>query len=398
VTSSIEEAVARIRAWGERRAWCGYDPYDGLSSPLAPALSLGTPLGRRVLVQAVKRSPLNLRPLLLIPPGRNAKAIGLIASAYARLWAATGDETARREGGRWLHWLLEHHRGGAAGTAWGYNFDVQTRFFAYGSETPNTIATSFAAHALLDGVSLLEDERWTAGVRSTVGWLRDRALADGTRGAYFRYVPREGELVHNANLLACGVLARAATVLEDAVLLEPAASALGVSLEAQRADGSWPYSDGPAGRWVDNFHTGYVLESLAHCAAAGMAVGDALDRGFDYWERELFLADGTPKYTPTELYPIDAHCYATAVDTWMAVSNVREEALPLAERTARLLVERMLDPRGFVRFQQCRFWTSAVPFVRWTTAPAFKALAGLLLARRVSSVVQPGELSRARVD
>ena len=398
MTSSIEEAVARIRAWGEGRAWCGYDPYDGLSSPLSPVLSLGTTLGRRAFVQAVKRSPVNLRPLLLIPPGRNAKAIGLVASAYARLWAATGDETARRESGRWLDWLLEHHRGGDAGTAWGYNFDVQTRFFAYGSETPNTIATSFAAHAFLDGVLLLPDERWMPGVRSTVRWLEERGLAERERRAYFRYVPEEGELVHNANLLACGVLARAATVLEDAALLEPAVPALAASLEAQRADGSWPYSDGPAGRWVDNFHTGYVLESLAHCAAAGMAVGDAADRGFDYWERELFLADGTPKYTPAQLYPIDAHCYATAVDTWVAVSNVRERALPLAEQTARLLVERMLDPRGFVRFQESRFWTSAVPFVRWTTAPAFKALAGLLLARRVSRPVQEKELSRARLD
>jgi hypothetical protein len=314
------------------------------------------------------------------------------------LWATTGDETARREAGRWLDWLLEHHRGGEAGTAWGYNFDVQTRFFAYESETPNMIATSFAAHALLDGVSLLESERWAEGVRSTVRWLEERALVDDESGAYFRYLPERGGLIHNANLLACGVLARAAMVLEDTVLLEPAAAPLAASLEAQRADGAWPYSEGPAGRWVDNFHTGYVLESLAHCAAAGMAVGDAVDRGFDYWERELFLADGTPKYTPAQLYPIDAHCYATAIDAWVAGSHLRKGALSHAERTARLLVERMLDRRGFVRFQKRRLWTNAVPFVRWTTAPSFKALAGLLLARRVSSSVHPKELSRARLD
>src|SRR5262249_54917566 len=153
-------------------------------------------------------------------------------------------------------------------------FDVQTRFFAYRSETPNMIATSFAAHALLDGVSLLESERWTEGVRSTVRWLEERALVDDDSGAYFRYLPEQGGLIHNANLRACGVLARAAMVLEDTVLLEPAAAPLATSLEAQRADGAWPYSEGPAGRWVDNFHTGYVLESLAHCAAAGLAVGD----------------------------------------------------------------------------------------------------------------------------
>jgi hypothetical protein len=37
----------------------------------------------------------------------------------------------------------------------------------------------------------------------------------------------------------------------------------------------------------------------------------------------------------------------------------------------------MLDPAGFVRFQQRRHWASNVPFVRWTTAPSFRALAAL---------------------
>ena len=52
-----------------------------------------------------------------------------------------------------------------------------------------------------------------------------------------------------------------------------------------------------------------------------------------------------------------------------------------AERLARLLVDAMLDARGFVHFQQRRLWKSRVAFVRWTTAPSFRALAGLLLAR-----------------
>jgi hypothetical protein len=47
-----------------------------------------------------------------------------------------------------------------------------------------------------------------------------------------------------------------------------------------------------------------------------------------------------------------------------------------------LLVERMLAPSGYVWFQERRLFTSRVPFIRWTTAPAFRALAGLLVAER----------------
>jgi hypothetical protein len=198
---------------------------------------------------------------------------------------------------------------------------------------------------------------------------------------HFRYVSGEDELVHNANALACAVLARTAQATGDESLLPPARTALSVTARAQRDDGSWPYSDGPRGNWVDNFHTAYVLESLAHCVDLLPDVAGRLERGLDYWARSLFLADGTPKYEPEHTYPVDSHCYASAIDTWIAVAAIRPDWRIRAEQLARSLIERMLDPAGFVHFQQRRLWTSRVPFVRWTTAPSFRALAGLVLAR-----------------
>jgi hypothetical protein len=369
LTNAIEDALARIRAWGEARDWKGYDPYDGLNSPAAPVLSLGTRLGRRLLTQIVKRSPLNLRPVLGIRPDWNAKALGLVASAYARLWTATGDESARREAERWLIWLEEHHSGDASGMAWGYHFDVETRFFSYPRGSANTIATSFVARAFLDGHELLADERWREPALAAARYLSSNMLDEE---GYFRYLPHEHELVHNANLLACAVLARAGH-------LDPVEKSLEISLRAQRDDGSWPYAEGPRGSWVDNFHTAYVLESLAVCEPAFPEVRTALERGLSYWERELFLPDGTPKYAVGHVYPIDAHCYASAVDAWIAVGRL-EPAL----RTASLLAERMIDPSGYAWFQKRRFWTNRVPFIRWTTAPSFCALAGVLSLQSLS--------------
>jgi hypothetical protein len=377
VTVDVAGAVERIRAWGEARDWRGYDPYDGLTSPAVPVLTLGTPLGRRVLTQAVKLSPLNVRPALGIRPDWNAKALGLVASGYARLAAAQGDASARAQAARWLGWLAEHPTAGSGEFAWGYPFPVQTRFFAYAGGTPNTIATSFVAHALLDGVELLDDVRWGEPALGAARFLASRMRTDG----YFRYVPGEDELVHNANVLACGVLARTARLLGEDSLLEPVPAALARTLDAQREDGSWPYADDADGAWVDNFHTAYVLESLALAEGLHPELEPSLARGVDYWERALFLAEGTPKYTPERTHPIDAHCYASAIDAWLAVRGVRPQGIARAERLALLLIGTMLDPVGYVHFQQRRFWTSRVPFVRWTTAPSFRALAGLLLVR-----------------
>ena len=370
-------ALDAIRRWGEARDWRGYDPYDALNSPFAAVLTLGTKPGRRVFTQVVKRSPVNLRPLLRIPPAWNTKAIALVASGYARLGTAREDDTARAAARRWLDWLVEHSTADI-GLGWGYHFDVQTRFFSYKAETPNVIATTFAAHALLDGAELLDDGKYADAARESVRFLLERMLDDGGETPYFRYLASERELVHNANVLACSVAARTAAV-GGGLVDDRVPAAVRTSLDAQRDDGSWPYAEGSSGDWVDNFHTGYVLEALGLCDQLDGRVRPALERGFGYWERELFLEDGTPKYTPSSLYPIDAHNYAQAVETRVSASGWRPDALERADRCASLLVERMLNPRGYVDFQQGRVLRNRVPFVRWTTAPAFRALARLEL-------------------
>jgi hypothetical protein len=378
LTNANSGALTQIRRWGEERDWRGYDPYDALNSPHARYLTMGTSLGRRLLTQAVKLSPLNLRPLLRIAPAWNAKAIALVASAYARL-AAAGDETAGDHARRWLDWLVVNNSADN-GLGWGYHFDVQTRFFSYPRGTPNVIATSFAAHALLDGQDLLGDERWGEAAERSCEFLIARLLEDDGERLYFRYLPAEKELVHNANVLGCSVLARTSALLGRDDLGETARRALSASLEAQRPDGSWPYAAGEGHGWVDNFHTGYVLEGLAICEPI-VPVRSHLERGVDYWERELFLPDGTPKYFAERIWPIDAHNYAQAIETWLAVASWRPGALDAAERCAGQLVERMLTRDGHVAFQRRRWWTSRVPYVRWTTAPAFRALAQLELVR-----------------
>jgi hypothetical protein len=203
-------------------------------------------------------------------------------------------------------------------------------------------------------------------------------LVESERGPYFRYIPGDDKLIHNCNLLASAVLHRAGRLAGRADLSDICARTVRTSLAAQRDDGSWPYSEWSGEGWVDNFHTGYVLESLATCRDVG-GVEPALARGIDFWAREMFLPDATPKYYPDHVEPIDAHCYAQAIDTWLAVGG--EEALAAAERVAERLADSMVRPDGSVVFQRRRLITNRVPFVRWTAAPSFRALARLMYRR-----------------
>lgn len=259
------------------------------------------------------------------------------------------------------------------------HFDVQTRFFAYPAGSPNTIATTFVAHGLLDAAERLDAPQWIEPAAEAARFLISSMLDEGEGGRYFRYIPADGKLIHNANLLACALLMRVGRLAGRDDLRAVAADAIGTSLRAQRADGSFPYSDWSGQGWVDNFHTGYVLESLAACVDEP-GVRASLERGVAFWARELFLADGTPKYYAESATPYDGHCYAQAIDTWLALDAIGLPGLAQAERIAALLVRDMLRPDGSVVFRRGRRVTSRVAFVRWTTAPAFRALARLLWA------------------
>jgi hypothetical protein len=193
-------------------------------------------------------------------------------------------------------------------------------------------------------------------------------------------VPGEPAAVHNANLLAALVLCEAAELCGEEGWVAEALACARFSAARQAADGSWPYSEEPYGRWVDGFHTGFVLEGLARVVRA---TGDeplrgALERGTAFYVAQLFGPTGEPKYYPAKPYPLDALSAAQGVETLhVALGGPAARAIPgQLEWIARHLVR----PDGRVAYQVHRGWTDRREFPRWSSAPLMSALAGVAAA------------------
>src|SRR5713101_162067 len=92
----LEVQIRRIVAYCQANDWAGYDPYDVVNSRFFAFLPfLNSRLPRLVLTQALKRSPINIRRLLLVPKTQNPKAIALFLSAFlnlSRIGAATAGD------------------------------------------------------------------------------------------------------------------------------------------------------------------------------------------------------------------------------------------------------------------------------------------------------------------
>jgi hypothetical protein len=386
---SLEQVFDSLAAWCRARDYAGHDPFDALNSRLFQSTPLArSRLARLAWTQAFKRSPVNLRRLARVPAQRNAKGTALFALAWlarARTGDVKGDvrDEARREAATLLDDLTDARIETARGVAWGYNFDWQGRAFFAPKGTPTVVPTAFAVRALAEASHDLSGASSPASVggrgadylnlaRAACEFiLRELNRSDETPGEFcFSYTPFDRTRVFNASLLAAEALAAVGALTNEDELKREAVRAARYVVRRQREDGSWAYGAEGFQTWSDNFHTAFVLSSLArivdNCEDCREEFSTALLRGFDFWRARFFRADGFPKFTPTRDYPADAHSAGAALVALADVRALSNDALTLAEKIARWSVENLFDARGFFHYQLRRTHRVRTPYMRWS--------------------------------
>jgi hypothetical protein len=368
--------------YGQAAGWAGYDPYDALNSRVFKALPvLDFRLARLALTQAVKRSPINLRPLLLIPKTPNPKGIALVLSSLIKLERARlidGDELIRSM----AYKLLSLRTPDKRSASWGYNFDWQTRSYLVPKATPNIICSAFAANALLDCYERSLRDAWLEIAVSTANFVLNTLFwREESTVACFSYTPIERARVHNANLLGAALLCRVSRLSGEKRFLEPALDAAHYSICRQREDGSWPYGEAPTQKWVDNFHTGFNLIALRriHDTASTTEFDGSIRKGFEFYKSHFFRNDGAPKYFHNATYPIDIHCVAQSIITLAEFADEGKGHIELACSVWNWALANMWDRRGYFYYQKSPYGTVKVPFMRWSQAWMLLAISTLLL-------------------
>src|SRR5688572_19815466 len=173
--SSIEQVFEELLLWCRRHNFAGHDPFDALNSRLLRATPFThSPTARLLWTQLVKRSPLNLRTLALVPAQKNPKGTALFALASLSRYRRLKTVESEREARELLDELLRMRIVGYSGAAWGYNFDWQSRHFFAPRGTPMIVPTAFATHALLEAYDAFNDDKYLETARSSCEFiLRD---------------------------------------------------------------------------------------------------------------------------------------------------------------------------------------------------------------------------------
>jgi hypothetical protein len=380
----ISESIERLTTWLVEHNFRGYDTFDGLSSKLLRPLTFENCALRTVLLQGVRRFPLNVRPLLGIPMAHSSKGMGFLARGFMRLHSATGDEAWARKAEMALNWLLEHKSPGYSGACWGNHFDYQSREFYLPKGVPTVVWTSLIGQAFVDAYKHFgKDNYLSTAVSACEHILADLKTFPDGEGVCITYVPGMESLVHNANTLGASLLARTYAIKGDDRYLELAQKAIQYTAQHQRPDASWYYGERDALHWVDNFHTAYVLDCFKHYTES---TGDRrytphMIGGYEYWKKAFFLEDGTPRYYNRRTLPIDIQCSSQAIDTLVFFKDYDADSLALAAKVARWTIANMQDSSGYFYYRRYQYGiVNKTPTLHWGQATMLCALAGLYSA------------------
>src|SRR5262249_48788821 len=122
--------------------------------------------------------------------------------------------------------------------------------------------TSLIGHAYIDAFEATQDDWFLRVAESACRWILELPREKTDRGECISYLSHVQSSIHNANMLGAGLLARAAQHTGDQECRRVARAGMEYSCTRQRSDGSWWYAEEAKYHWIDNFHTGYNLDSL----------------------------------------------------------------------------------------------------------------------------------------
>lgn len=332
-----------------------------------------------------KRQSDRLRGFFAIEPQKYPQAQSIIARAYLKMYHTSGKSTYLKEADALLEWLKNARVQEYSHYCWGQPYDWYSGK-VIAANTPRTTVTSQVSHAFLDMYETTNDEQYLQIAVDAcqfflkeMNWDRD---ADGD--ICFPYTTKDAYHIHNANILAASVLIRTWYYCEEENFLQTGMKSLQFTLKHQNEDGSWYYwaPPDPIKGKIDNYHTGFVLESISvikRYLGERFHAEDTYDRGVRYYIAQFFQDGIIPKMTPESIYPIDIQSCAQSIITLGEINSEFPETIDQMIHICDWTIENMYDPEGYFYYRIYKDQTiDKSQYIRWGESWMLRALSMLI--------------------
>lgn len=375
----IEDIILKHYNYLKSVNFKGWDVLDGLNSKLFQKSPFYRNKNFRLLwIQLCRKSPISFRRITQVPKEYNPKALALFISGLLNLFYHFQEERFLEQALALHEELMQLKSDNYSGLSWGYNFDWQARAFYVPKFKPNMVCSVFAGHAFLDLFETIQDEQYLTNAKSIARFIKENLISVNEKDrTCFAYIPGESAIIHNVNLLGAGFLSRLfyLTGIELYQLL--AEKSVRFSVDHQRHDGAWVYGKQRHHQWVDNFHTGYNLVSIYNYQYYCMdkQFEQAIINGVNFHVKNHFTEKVLPKYTDNNLYPLDIHCFAQAIITFLILKDYIPDHKVWLDSIIKNAITVLWDKKvDYFWYKKSRFFIIKIPYIRWAQAWMFYSL------------------------
>ncbi len=300
------------------------------------------------------------------------------------LHQASGESAWLKKAVHFLDELKKSRCPGFEEYCWGYPFDWVTRGGVIKKDTPLITTTPYVYEAFLQAFEIDQRDEWKRVLASIARHARFdiKDFMRSPTASSCSYTPFDevGGVV-NAAAYRAFLLTSAARTFANDDYAKIAERNLNFVLENQNRDGSWYYAVDQVRDFVDHYHTCFVMKALAKIQqlAVDERIRPALEKGVNYYLRNLFDVDGLPKpfskAPRLTVYKRELYDCAECINLCLLL---RRE-FPHLEQALNKVLQHILDcwikPDGSFRSRRLHFGWDNVPMHRWAQSQMFRSLA-----------------------
>ena len=278
--------------------WLKQKNYNYYSINSLPNMKLADSLIRKNKIlgvmwrQLFRLSPVNFRPIFdNRPDKKNPKAMILLSWAYLELWSCCKRKEFKESFENCIEEVISTRSSLTKNFAVPQLNRIFMKSYQANGQDVSPLLSAWVGFLFLRTYEYLEDDYYLALAESVGKYFIEEhpKIADG-KHIYFYYAPDLSEKIYNVSAVVSSFLMCLSNSTKDPKVFEYGKKGIEYIISLQNQDGSWFYGEKKEFKYIDNFHTAFVLLALFESMRywSNRRLLESFHLGLQYYSQNLF--------------------------------------------------------------------------------------------------------------